>query len=210
MERRNESRARLVRIGSGWLESTWQRWRPSTLRSQSSLQPVLQIRLLHPGVRQQLALYFMKSSWLSPPSQLLFPLQPHLNTPTHPASPAKLPLRASSPLFGPDFGRVGGTRRKGMDAPAKAQLKSLAFPLSTKTDKSFLIPFPTAVFSPQSCCSRGLVHTTRLSVSPDRRAVYARCDSLPGCRESFCLRGGFFLRLHDWSTTGKITLHDSP
>lgn len=69
----------------------------------------------------------------------------HPNTLAHPASAGKPPLHASSPLFGPDFGRVRGTRRKGTGAPATVQLKSLMFPLSTKTEKAFLTPFLTAV-----------------------------------------------------------------
>lgn len=68
------------------------------------------------------------------------------NTLAHPASAGKPPLHASSPLFGPDFGSVRGTRRKGMGAPAKVQLKSLVFPLSTKTEKPFLTPFSQLYF----------------------------------------------------------------
>lgn len=62
----------------------------------------------------------------------------------HPASAGKPPLHANTPLFGHDFGRVRGTRRKGTGAPAKVQLKSLMFLLSTKSETPFLTPFLTA------------------------------------------------------------------
>lgn len=133
------------------------------------------------------------------------PLASH-RTPAHPAAAVERPLRASSPPFGPDFGRVRGIRRKGMGAPATVQLKSLKFPRSMKTEP-FWSPFLTAVpplvllLSPP-CSRRHDSHYRRIAaLFPLTAILCSLVGSLGVC--------GVF-RPHDWLTTGKIPLHDSP